>query len=402
MKRYCAALFVVCLIMNGCKQATSTITEQKTAISPAPSPSVVAVPTIRTSEFAISFSANSRHEKVENMTADSRGLTISAGQITAQFLSETIPVTIANAQPFLALSAKWDSIVKPATKLLVSIRGAGKENEWSEWQQSSFDGDPRTHTGLFFFPADTKFIQFKIEISRDATGFAPIVRAMFFSFISPGATPKIEREKMLALTKTEFSNSNLTLRTDWHCPDGQKPHRGAPIRTRMTHLIIHHTATSNEGMDWPAVVRCIWNFHVYTNGWSDTGYHFLIDPDGVIYEGRAGGDQVAGSHFSCANSGTLGIAMIGNFMLAQPGEPALKSLKLLLAYESIKLKINPLGSTFHASTRLNLPNISGHRAANESKAGSVCAGTHCPGDALFAMIPTIRNDVARLQNELLR
>ncbi len=402
MKRNCAAIILFCLLLAGCKQPESPLSQQSKVVTPSASPNIVAVPMIRTNELSISFSAKTPHQEIQHIETNASGLTIINEQTTAQFLSEKIPVIMEHAQPFLALSAKWDSIVQPDAKLIVSVRGATNENEWGEWQQSSLDGDPRTHTGLFFFPAPTQFIQYKIEITRDAKGVAPIVHEINFRFISPGATPSEEREKMLAQAKSEFSTASVSSRFEWHCPDGQKPHRGAPRRSRMTHLIIHHTATSNDELDWPAVVRCIWNFHVFTNGWSDTGYHFLIDPDGVIYEGRAGGDQIAGSHFSCANTGTLGISLLGNFMTVQPSQEALKSLKSLLANESAKLKINPLGSTYHPSTRLNLPNISGHRMANDSKAASVCAGTHCPGDALYALLPFIRTDVAHLQNEVFR
>ncbi|MFN7929681.1 MAG: hypothetical protein U0Y68_17395 [Blastocatellia bacterium] len=61
--------------------------------------------------------------------------------------------------------------------------------------------------------------------------------------------------------------------------------RGAPvIRLISPHLLVHHTANANTATDWAAVVRAIWSFHIFTNGWSDIGYNYLIDPN-VIYEG---------------------------------------------------------------------------------------------------------------------
>ena len=118
-------------------------------------------------------------------------------------------------------------------------------------------------------------------------------------------------------------------------------------------------------------------------------HHFLIDPNGVIYEGRAGGENVMGSHFSCANSGTIGIAMLGNFMNESPSPKALKSLQSLLARECYKLGLKPEAINYHASTRLKLPVIAGHRDANDAKVMSVCAGTKCPGDKLYALLPDI-------------
>jgi len=89
---------------------------------------------------------------------------------------------------------------------------------------------------------------------------------------------------------------------------------------KPTHLVLHHTATPNagSGSDWPARVRQIWGYHTITNDWGDIGYHFLIDPNGVIYEGRyqglrTDGTVIDGAHNYGFNRGTIGIAMLGTF-----------------------------------------------------------------------------------------
>jgi hypothetical protein len=55
---------------------------------------------------------------------------------------------------------------------------------------------------------------------------------------------------------------------------------------KPTMITIHHTATPNDPLssDWHRV-RSIWYYHTMTHGWGDIGYHFLIDPNGVIYLG---------------------------------------------------------------------------------------------------------------------
>ncbi|MBK9733882.1 MAG: hypothetical protein IPO92_02475 [Saprospiraceae bacterium] len=62
--------------------------------------------------------------------------------------------------------------------------------------------------------------------------------------------------------------------------------------TDVTHLIVHHSAGTNVSSNWKGVVASIFDFHVFTNGWQDIGYNWLIDPEGVIYTGRGGGDNV--------------------------------------------------------------------------------------------------------------
>src|SRR5437016_1926200 len=82
-------------------------------------------------------------------------------------------------------------------------------------------------------------------------------------------------------------------------------------------------AGGNAATDWAAVVRSIWVLHVQGNGWNDIGYNYLIDPNGVLYEGRGGGDGVMGAHFSCVNSGTMGVALLGTFSVVPAPAAAL-------------------------------------------------------------------------------
>lgn len=195
-----------------------------------------------------------------------------------------------------------------------------------------------------------------------------------------------------------YPKPSVVTRTEWGCPDGQDNSHGISAYTTVTHLIVHHTATPNDATDWAAEVRGIWELHIFTNGWSDIGYNYLIDPNGVIYEGRAGGDNVQGAHFSCANANTMGVALLGTFIEAAPTEQALASLKYLLAWKCNQRDIYPLGTTFHGGTGLELRNISGHRDGNSAlpNSGACSKGTECPGDMLYSMLPAIREGVRTL------
>jgi hypothetical protein len=48
---------------------------------------------------------------------------------------------------------------------------------------------------------------------------------------------------------------------------------------------------------------------------------------------------------------------------------------------------------YHAPTQLLLPAIIGHRDGNPST--TTCSKTECPGDVLYAMLPSIRSEVAQ-------
>jgi len=189
---------------------------------------------------------------------------------------------------------------------------------------------------------------------------------------------------------TKYPKPPVVTRTQWGCPDGQITTHGSLSYTTVTHLIVHHTAMGNEtpDSDWPAIVRDIWNFHVFERGWADIAYNYLIDPNGVIYEGRSGGDNVVGAHFSGVNAGTMAVAMLGDFTDAAPTTEALNSLKKILTWKCDQRDLDPTGRSLHTASQLNLNTISGHRDGP--------GATECPGAALYPLLPAIGAGVKKL------
>ena len=80
----------------------------------------------------------------------------------------------------------------------------------------------------------------------------------------------------------------------------------------ITDLIIHCTATRP---DWwqsrtaKQKVSEVRKWHVEDRGWSDIGYHFLIDRDGMVVKGRA--LERTGAHTKGHNKGSIGICLFG-------------------------------------------------------------------------------------------
>lgn len=71
-------------------------------------------------------------------------------------------------------------------------------------------------------------------------------------------------------------------------------------------IIVHHTATPST-----ATVESIRRYHVGIRGWSDIGYHYLVQRDGIIRLGRP--DRRVGAHCRGYNRESIGVAVIGNF-----------------------------------------------------------------------------------------
>ena len=165
---------------------------------------------------------------------------------------------------------------------------------------------------------------------------------------------------------------------------------------------VHHTDTGNDytEADAPAIVRGIYAYHTQMLGWNDIGYNFLLDRYGTIYEGRYGGVSkgVVGAQVLGFNTGSTGIAMIGTFMSVAPPPAAMTALERLLAWKLSLSDLNPLATAtmtcgvtqkFKAGATVTLPLIAGHRDANY---------IDCPGDALYALLPTVRSAVARFMD----
>lgn len=156
--------------------------------------------------------------------------------------------------------------------------------------------------------------------------------------------------------------------------------------TEVTHLIVHHSATSNTSNNWPSVVAAIFNYHVFTNQWQDIGYNWLIDPEGNLYQGRGGGEDVRGAHMCGYNNNTMGICILGTFTNIDPSPHAMVMLKNLLSYKSCQKNFDPQGTADIQSYPGNMFRISGH------KDGCDPNYTECPGNRLYAFLPSFRED----------
>ena len=159
-------------------------------------------------------------------------------------------------------------------------------------------------------------------------------------------------------------------------------------------LFVHHTADSNgySCSDSARIVRGIEAYHVRSKGWNDIGYNFLVDKCGKLYEGRRGGETrpVLGAHTLGFNGHSAAIAVIGNYD-AVPVSATVKNVIAQVAayklgmYGSLATGTATLissGSDRYASGRaVTLNRISGHRDTGR---------TECPGNTLYAQLPSIR------------
>ena len=270
---------------------------------------------------------------------------------------------------FVVAEAEWASLT-----LEHSTDGV----RWSMAQELALDphATDRSVSQWLSVPADVPFYR----IRREGGG------TLRLYWYNPGHTPPADRPAVAVADQASAvcpcPLPAVLSRTEW-CPDGSCPNTGSPVSTEVTHLIVHHSAGTNDANDWAAIVRVIYELHVTGNGWDDIGYNYLIDPNGVVYAGR--GNDIRGAHFCGSNTGTMGVCILGTFTSTTPTTASLASLASLLAWKSCDRDLDPLGSAYHAASELTLPRIAGHRQG--------CA-TACPGDAFYPLLPAVRQETA--------
>lgn len=377
---------------------TLTVVAQSPAIVENP-------PEIRTAETALDFQTDPF--TAFNAYARETGVFVPGGSAQGSIISEPIPVNLADPEPFLAVGTLWEANFEafraPGGGYTVSVRGTSDGDMWGEWEHYGdyffTQSGEELASDLILLPATTTHIQVRLDWMREQAIPDTLLERLRVIFVSPGATPPAALEAIQAASQQSPAivgaavvKPPVTNRTAWGCPTGQASPDWAPQYTTVTHLIVHHTATSNVSSDWAAVVRSVWNYHTNTLRWGDIGYNYLIDPNGVIYEGRAGGDNIIGAHFSCMNSNTMGVALLGNFEEVAPTTAARNSLEAILAWKADQRGITPTGSAYHAPSQLNMQIISGHRDGNRSTQGCP-SGTVCPGGVLYGLLPSIRTNV---------
>ncbi|MEU6157335.1 peptidoglycan recognition protein [Streptomyces sp. NPDC047130] len=195
-----------------------------------------------------------------------------------------------------------------------------------------------------------------------------------------------------------------------HAREAGQDRRGGPSKQpppkyddKVVAVFVHHTDSPNgyDCADAPAIIRRITADQTAGRHWDDIGYNFLVDRCGTIYEGRAGGSDrpVTGAHTQGFNHRTMGVAAIGTFTQgAEVPEAMTEAIARLAAWKLGLSDVDPRGdvrlvssndkSRFGKGEAAVLPAIAGHDDGYR---------TDCPGAALKAHLPLIRERAAQLQ-----
>ena len=131
---------------------------------------------------------------------------------------------------------------------------------------------------------------------------------------------------------------------------------------KVGHITLHHQGLPfPRGKDPQKYLRDLQSWSRQAKGWIDVPYHYVIDLDGLLYEGRdirSAGD----TNTKYDPAGHALIEVVGNFDEVEPNAAQLDAVVNLMA-------------TLAARYDVPVENIRGHR--------DVAAGTECPGKNLY-------------------
>lgn len=116
---------------------------------------------------------------------------------------------------------------------------------------------------------------------------------------APPAPPPTKEAIRQAIIKAH----NMVERTTWSKLSPKKP---LDPDWDYDSIVIHHSG--NNGVKNPRVIE---QQHRGPKGYDDIGYHYLIHPDGTVFEGRS--ILSKGSHVLNANSRKIGVLMMGDY-----------------------------------------------------------------------------------------
>ena len=274
----------------------------------------------------------------------------------------------------------------PAAHVHAQVRARLGDRRWSRWADVHDPTQP-VWTG----PADTFQVRF--------TGTARRLRARL-TRTGPAPRPAAHA----ALRAQSDGQPSIILRAGWG-GDKVVP-RAAPLIGEVDMGFVHHTVTLNDygPEDSASIVLGIARYHRDHNGWNDIGYNFLVDRYGQIFEGRAGGIELAivGAQAQGYNSFSTGVSCIGDYTSIPLPADGIDSLTHLLAWKLTLHGVPCKGlvtvtsqggadNRYAAGRSITFNRISGHRDGD---------ATACPGSALYAQLPTIRNRSAKIAASL--
>lgn len=286
------------------------------------------------------------------------------------------------------------------------------EDGLGEWVaiRPDIDGDLSSELNSFLVNANPSHgYQYSVEMSSGKDKVKPSLSNLKFTFIDADS-PLSSSEVSSKVGAFQFSNNvNVVSRSSWGADEslnygetssgffdedefidrvvnklnGEELKWPYEYMKDVKMVVVHHTAGESDLADSRQAVRNIHYYHAVRRGWGDIGYNYIIDKNGVIYEGRGGGEKVVGGHSVAVNKASIGIAVLGNYQTEEVPRAVIESLANLIKEKAETYDLAVNGEAEHNGKYY--PVLGGHRDS---------AATACPGENLYRALPLVRSYIA--------
>jgi hypothetical protein len=145
----------------------------------------------------------------------------------------------------------------------------------------------------------------------------------------------------------------------------------------VSRITIHHDALPSQSLrtqsDAIARLNSVRQSHL-REGWADIGYHYVIDPQGRVWEGRPLSFQ--GAHVKDNNEHNIGVMCMGNFDQQRPSSNQIASLDGFVSVLMRRHRIPPNRVYTHQEimpTRCPGRNLQNYMLATRGRGGKMAA-----------------------------
>ncbi len=353
------------------------------------------------SEWSIHGAAWAAGESKGARVADGQLAPIGLGQV-ATYTTEALKADF----EFQALSVHWEPPAPQGSRVGVQVRISSDGKSWTPWRDvpAPDDGpqDISDRAADLYFETG-RFAQVRLTLEPGTGGVVPTIDRLRVHYFDgrQGPTSADLAAQVASAAKTSDLQPPIVSRVAWGAPtdyvlwdacssSGRSDQAGY---IRPNAFAVHHTADNHTDIDGAAWVRIVYNEHAVIRGWGDIGYHYVVDRNGVIYQGRTPGNPPSGyvaegGHALQYNCGSAGIVALGNYQpnISIPLTPLTpqtrQGLVSVIAWLMHDYGVRPWDQRFVVDK--TVLGMCGHRDL---------LATQCPGDDLYNLLEGMRNDV---------
>ncbi len=306
---------------------------------------------------------------------DGGELRLDAEQAAGVFVSEPFAAQF----PFNAVGAIWRAEIPESTQLTLEVRGragfppdgGGSDDGWSEWRTleagdattATIPGRPATPDVLDFAP-DTTTLQLRATFDSVLLNASAVLEDITLVYLNttqgPPTSPGLPAVAADSAPSTTTSAPQMVRRATWTAFD----ERASVLFAPPNGVILHQIATSADFTDTLPLLRALLQYQRDSLQWDDLSYHYLIDQQGTLYQGRLGGPAAVVPRLAGGDT-VVHVALIAPAEEA-PSDAATATLVALLAWLADAYGFDPQGTHELAvgggvsGTVSERPNIAAH------------------------------------------